>query len=42
MNDDLMEMIDYLHFEKDSDDTSNKRMKTLCYKKAYFILNSLT
>ena len=24
MNDDLMEMIDYLHFEKDSDDTSNK------------------
>ena len=24
MNDDLMEMIDYLHFEKDSDDASNK------------------
>ena len=46
MNDDLMEIndteLDYLHFEKDSDDASNKSDEDLCYKKAYFISNSLT
>ena len=34
--------LDYLHFEKDSDGASNKSDEDLCYKKAYFISDSLT
>ena len=45
MSDDLMELNDTefncIYFETDSDDVVTSRMKTLCYKKAYFILNSL-